>query len=144
MYSWITCNVSKKWLAVCVLAMAPSSFLAAQTSATGVIAGTVTDSTNAVVQHAALTLAAAGSNASRVTRSGEDGRYASIGKRTSITERVRLAFSFDMINASIGWSSPIRRPAFYPGVVWRDHRAVGRPAADSDWLEDGVLTCEPR
>ena len=99
MYSWITYNLSKKWRAVCVLAMAPSSFLAAQTSATGVIVGTVTDSTNAVVQHAALTLVAAGNNASRATRSGEDGQYASIGKRTAITERVRLAFSFDMMDA---------------------------------------------
>lgn len=131
MYSWITCNVSKKWLAVCVLAMAPSSFLAAQTSATGVIAGTVTDSTNAVVQHAALTLVAAGSNASRVTRSGEDGRYASIGKRTSITERVRLAFSFDMINAlnRVEFADPSASfftPASF-GVItgqWADPRQI--------------------
>ena len=131
MYSWITYNESKNWLAVCVLAMAPASFLAAQTSATGVIVGTVTDSSNAVVQHAALTLVAAGSNASRATRSGEDGQYASIGKRTSITERVRLAFSVDMINVlnRVEFADPptnFFNPAAF-GVItgqWADPRQI--------------------
>ena len=109
MYSWITSNVSQKWLAVCVLAMAPSSFLAAQTPVTGVMAGTVTDSTNAVIQHAALTLIA----------------------QTSITERVGLAFSFDMINAlnRVEFADPSTSfftPASF-GVItgqWADPRQI--------------------
>ena len=131
MYSWITYNVSQKWLAVCVPAMAPSSFLAAQTSATGVMAGTVTDSTNAVIQHAALTLIAAGSNASRATRSGEDGQYASIGKRTSITERGGggLLFRHDQCAQPGGVRRSVDRfftPASF-GVItgqWADPRQI--------------------